>query len=395
MSSNTFNPRRNQALAQAEQASPLLLLSSLDITSDWDEEKLVMVFDDGSTVKVVVPCNDMSTPEVFLHTHNEFLEAAVVLHLEDDELFQHYRRTLRGAARMNWDTSTAAFPRTDAGFEDAMEAFKRTLMTDDAHDNLMHYLELAVKPRSMDAKAVMNRLQLINLFSTRLPNPTGAAAPVIGTVQLKTMFFRMMPMAWQNKFKESGSRLVNYTPLELAEYMNTLSTIETTGRNGNAGPTSTSRRAAGNRGQRGGRGHGGRGPRANHRGGRGGNFDFLRQGRSRDDNRDANPRDRSRPRRSGNGVGGHIERPRNDEVCRIHGGHTWIQCHLNPNGNSYRPRGGRGGNNSSDRNQHHGGRGPQAYHVGGANRFSGNRPEQQQMPRDVPRDQRQHGRDRN
>jgi predicted HAD superfamily hydrolase len=82
-------------------------------------------------------------------------------------------------------------PCTDAGFEDAIRAFALTIMTIEAHDNLLHYLELAVKPCSMDAKAVMNRLLLINLYSFHLPSHTGfLPAPTIQTVlQLETMLF--------------------------------------------------------------------------------------------------------------------------------------------------------------------------------------------------------------
>jgi hypothetical protein len=97
MSNNSI--RRNVVLAQAEQVLKLDL-------SKVDEEKLAMVFDNADvTQKLTVPCNDMSSPEMPLHTYNEFIEASLVLQLEGDERFIHYRRMLCGAARMNWDTS--------------------------------------------------------------------------------------------------------------------------------------------------------------------------------------------------------------------------------------------------------------------------------------------------
>jgi hypothetical protein len=372
---STNNVRRNVALAQAEQVSPLLLVSKLDL-SGVDDEKLVMMFENDVTQKLSVPCNDMSSPEMFLHTYNEFLEASIVLQLEDEEKFTYYRRTLRGAARMNWDTSIVGIERTDDGFEEAIQAFALTIMTDEAHDNLLHYLGIAVKPRSMDAKAVMNRLLLLNLFSTRLPNTTGLPAAEIGTVQLKTIFFRMMPMTWQNKFKESGNRLVDYTPLELAEYMNTLSSIENTSRAVSSNTVLFHRndRTFHNRA---GRGHGRGNNRTNHYG-RGSNR------RARDDNRDSNPRDQSR-RRESSQSGGRIDRPQNSDVCRVHGGHTWGQCYLNPSGTSYRPRGG-GSNNNNDRNQRTSGRSSQNYHVDNQNRSGADRPVQQ-----AQRDQRNQG----
>ena len=67
---STNNVRRNVALAQAEQVSPLLLVSKLDLLG-VDDEKLVMMFENDVTQKLSVPCNDMSSPEMFLHTYNE------------------------------------------------------------------------------------------------------------------------------------------------------------------------------------------------------------------------------------------------------------------------------------------------------------------------------------
>jgi hypothetical protein len=86
----------------------------------------------------------MSSPEIFLHTYNEFLEASLVLQLEEEDKFIYYRLTLRGAARMNWDTSIVGIPRTDDGFEEVIQAFALMIMTDEAHDNLLvHYLGIA------------------------------------------------------------------------------------------------------------------------------------------------------------------------------------------------------------------------------------------------------------
>jgi hypothetical protein len=62
---STNNACHNVMLAQAEQVSPLLLISKLDL-SEVDEEKLVMVFDNDVTQKLTVTCNDMSSPEMFV-----------------------------------------------------------------------------------------------------------------------------------------------------------------------------------------------------------------------------------------------------------------------------------------------------------------------------------------
>jgi hypothetical protein len=184
---------------------------------------------------------------------------------------------------MNWDTSVIGIPPTDDGFQEAIQAFALTIMTDEAHDNLLRYLGIAIKLRSIDAKAVMNHLLFLNLFSTRLPNTTGLPAAKIGTVQLKIIFFRMMPMTWQNKFKESGSRLVDYTPLELTEYMNTLSSIENTARAASSNTALFSWNAGTMSNNRAGRGHGCGNSRSNH-------YGHGSNRRARDDNHDSNPR---------------------------------------------------------------------------------------------------------
>jgi hypothetical protein len=96
--SSSNNTRLNVALAQAEQASPLVLVTGLHLTG-VDEEKLVMTFDDNTSLQQTVPCNDMMSPEIFLHTFNEFCEASLLLQLNDEERFTYYCCMLCGAAQ--------------------------------------------------------------------------------------------------------------------------------------------------------------------------------------------------------------------------------------------------------------------------------------------------------
>jgi hypothetical protein len=95
----------------------------------------------------------------------------------------------------------------------------------------------------------------------------------------------MMPIAWQNKFRGSYNRLVNYTPLELAVYMTTLSSIKVTSRSSlSSNPLHRNNDRLGSQRGGGGRGHDHNDSGSNHQG-RGNN-----NRRGRETNHDSNPR---------------------------------------------------------------------------------------------------------
>ena len=107
-----------------------------------------------------------------------------------------------------------------------MQAFISTLLSDDAYDNLMFYLEQVVKPRDFTAHALANRLRVLNVYSVALPTNTGAPAKLLTDDTLKAIYFRMMPIDWQISFRQAGKCIVTYTLASLSEYMQTLASLD-------------------------------------------------------------------------------------------------------------------------------------------------------------------------
>ena len=107
-----------------------------------------------------------------------------------------------------------------------MQAFISTLLSDDAYDNLMFYLEQVVKPRDFTAHALANRLRVLNVYSVALPTNTGAPAKLLTDDTLKAIYFRMMPIDWQISFRQAGKCITTYTLASLSEYMQTLASLD-------------------------------------------------------------------------------------------------------------------------------------------------------------------------
>jgi hypothetical protein len=192
----------------------------------------------------------------------------------------------------------------------------------------MVYLDQTIKPRSLTPHAFANRLRALNIYSVALPTNTGVPAELLTNDKLTAIYFRMMPISWQNSFRQAGKRMATYSLASLSEYMQTLSILDVwSNRNGNRGQGSSDNssyrtsRSQGNGNSHGGRGRGGRG---NNRPGR---------GHGRSTSRDAR---HSNTDGTNERSGGRMD---NNVTCPVHGGHKWGACFLNPRGDSYRPYG--------------------------------------------------------
>jgi hypothetical protein len=141
----------------------------------------------------------------------------------------------------SWDASIYDIPRTEVGFEIALTAFIHTILSDDAYENLMVYLDQTIKPRSLTPPAlVANCLRVLNRYSVALPTNTENPPELLTDDKLKAIYFRMMPISWQNSFRQAGKRMLTHSLASLSEYMQTLSSLDiSSNRNGNRGQVSS------------------------------------------------------------------------------------------------------------------------------------------------------------
>jgi hypothetical protein len=173
---------------QAKLVSPLNLQASFK-HEDLEVVKLTMSYADETTRKTEVPCNDMLSIEVMLYALNDFHEASRNLQTQPADLFTFYCQTLRRAARSTWDASIHDIPRTEVGFEKALTAFIHRILSDDAYENLMVYLDQTIKPRSLTPHALANHLLVLNIYSVTLPTNTGVPAELLTDDKLKAIYF--------------------------------------------------------------------------------------------------------------------------------------------------------------------------------------------------------------
>ena len=102
------------------------------------------------------------------------------------------------------------------------------------------YLDQTIKPRSLTPPALANRLRVLNMYSVALPTNIGNPPELLTDDKLKAIYFRMMPISWQNSFRQAGKRMLTHSLASLSEYMQTLSSLDiSSNRNGNRGQVSS------------------------------------------------------------------------------------------------------------------------------------------------------------
>ena len=135
--------------------SPLDLLSTIKET-ELIRVKLQQNYDDGTSLKIEVPQHNNQDVETVFYCMDEFREAARRMELEGDELFTNYRLTLGADARTAWDSVIDEYPEcTTAQFRSAFQDFLKTLLDDQARNNLLDYLRTTVKTRSLELKMLL------------------------------------------------------------------------------------------------------------------------------------------------------------------------------------------------------------------------------------------------
>jgi hypothetical protein len=121
-------------------------------------------YDDGSEMKIEVPTHkNMKDVETIFYCMDEFREAARRLEYENDDLYTHYRETLRDDARLAWDLIVKDYlNRTTEEFTDAFrDSLIKEVVDEQAQNNLIAYLRHAVKPKTLTPKMLSQRVHTL------------------------------------------------------------------------------------------------------------------------------------------------------------------------------------------------------------------------------------------
>ena len=189
---------------------PITFKSKIDLKEDVEKVTLVNMIGDLKK-KAEIHQAHVLDPELIIRVIDEFhdIMEPTRLNLSTGPLkFEKFRECLTGIVRDEWDLAREGQPLTNAGFRDTIAEFIATFLDEDDYEAQRAYVEKLKKPYAVSVRDFYSRLKFIIVLMKRFPG-----APEDGqifTVQtLKTIFQNAMPMAWQDKFNNSGLMLMN------------------------------------------------------------------------------------------------------------------------------------------------------------------------------------------
>ena len=124
-----------------------------------------------------------------------------------------------GTIRDQWDTLTDGLNETIANFTIARNNLIAELVCPTDLADQRHYLETSKKPYRLTCAALAARIETINKMMPLFPGAAGN--PPMQPVDVKNLYYQMMPGEWQRAFLNSGQVITdnNYTLLSLQRFM--------------------------------------------------------------------------------------------------------------------------------------------------------------------------------
>lgn len=194
--------------------------------ADIENVTLVHVVNDVKKKKEM-PVVSTDDAELKLAGINEFKDAsqATRLNLSTGPLkFEKFREILSGPVRDDWDDAREGKPETNAGFEQALTEFIGKTLDEDDFEAQKIYLQTVKKPYKMscgDAYVRLKRIcNLMRLF------PGAPQGQVYTAMELKTLYFNMMPSQFQLQFRTVGHTLNATTWPALVRFFTTVRAAE-------------------------------------------------------------------------------------------------------------------------------------------------------------------------
>ena len=150
----------------------------------------------------------------------EDVSAPLLLSLTTGPLkFLFFRQGLGGTLWDQWGTLTDGLHETIANFTIARNNMIAELVRPTDLADQRHYLETSKKPYRLTCAALASRIKTINKMMSLFPGAAGN--PPMQPVNVKTLYYQMMPGEWQHAFLNSGQVITDntYTLLSLQRFM--------------------------------------------------------------------------------------------------------------------------------------------------------------------------------
>ena len=172
--------------------------------------------------KYNVPLVTTQDVETLCHCVLEFEDVSATPHLSlttGPLKFSFFRQCLGGTIRDQWDTLRDSLNETIANFTVARNNLIAELVRPTDLADQRHYLETSKKPYHLTCAALAARIETINKMMSLFPGAAGN--PPMQPVDVKNLYYQMMPGEWQCAFLNSDQVMTdnNYTLLSLQRFM--------------------------------------------------------------------------------------------------------------------------------------------------------------------------------
>ena len=133
--------------------------------------------------------------------------------------FSYFRQCLGGTICDKWDVLADRRNETVANFQLIRNELIAELVRPTDLADQCHYLETSKKPYKLNCATLSARLETINKMMALFPGAGGN--PPMQVVDIKNLYYQMMPSEWQRAFLNSGQVITdpNYTLLSLQRFM--------------------------------------------------------------------------------------------------------------------------------------------------------------------------------
>ena len=172
--------------------------------------------------KYNVPLVTTQDVETLCHCVLEFKDASAPLHLSlttGPLKFSFFRQCLGSTIHDQWDTLVDGLNETVANFTIACNNLIAGLVCPTDLADQQHYLETSKKPYRNNCAPLAACIETINKMMSLFPRAAGN--PPMQPVNVKNLFYQMIPPEWQRAFLNSGQVITNndYTLLALQHFM--------------------------------------------------------------------------------------------------------------------------------------------------------------------------------
>ena len=133
--------------------------------------------------------------------------------------FSYFRQCLGGTICDKWYVLADGRNETVANFQLVCNELMAELVRPTNLADQRHYLETSTKPYKLNCAALSARLETINKMMSLFPSAGGN--PPMQAVDIKNLYYQMMPSEWQRAFLNSGQVITDptYTLLSLQRFM--------------------------------------------------------------------------------------------------------------------------------------------------------------------------------